>query len=115
MHVAMIVHWRSPYPGREARALEYGAEVNDYWGKLAAEGKCTSPEMFFSTTGLGTWMVKGDRETLEALAASDASQRLLAKGAFLLEDFGWEFHLTGDAADEYMTRYAAVGSELGII
>ncbi len=115
MRVAMVVRWKAPVPGRETKALEYGAEVNDYWGKLAAEGKCTPPETFFGTGGIGLWIVKGEREVLEGLAASEETLRLLAKGALLLEDFGWEYYLTGESADHSMGRYAAVGAEIGVM
>ena len=105
MKAAMIVHFHRAFPGFEVKAVEYGMEVNEYWGKLAAEGKCTTPEMFFETTGYGQWMVKGDLETLEALAREPKAQELITKGGLLLQDFGYDFALTGEAADEYLVQY----------
>ena len=115
MKAAMIVHFDHPFPGREIRALEYGVEVNEFWGKLAAEGKCTQPEMFFSTSGHGLWMVKGDLETLEQLVSTEKVQKLLEKGGLLMDGFGYEFHFTGDAADAYLLRYAGLVKELSLV
>lgn len=38
-------------PGREMKTIEYGAEVQEYRGKLTADGKCSEPEMFFAEIG----------------------------------------------------------------
>lgn len=115
MQVAMWVTWSRPVAGREKRALEYGVEVQDHWGKLAAEGKCTSPEMFIARSGGGMWMVKGERNMLTELVETEASQRLLAIGMLVLEGFGYEFLDTADSADAYLGRFGAVGAELGYI
>lgn len=112
MKYAYVVTWKGPVTGREMKALEYGAEVQTYWGKLAAEGKCSEPEMFFFPQGHGMWMIKGEFQTLEELWLTDESQHLLAKGYWLLEDFGYEFARTGDSADQYMVDFADVGKEL---
>jgi hypothetical protein len=115
MQVAMVVRWKHPYVGREKQALEYGVEVQEFWRQHAQAGRTGEPEMFFCSSGTGMWMVRGDRSTLDEVWNSDASQRLLAKGTLLLEDFGWEVAIAGPSAEEYMGRYAAVGGELGLL
>ena len=112
MQYAYVVTWKAPVTGREMKALEYGAEVQTFWRKFAAEGKCSEPELFFFPQGHGMWLVKGDFQTLEELWLRDESQHLLAKAFWLLEDFGYDFVRTGDAADQYMTFFADVGKEL---
>jgi hypothetical protein len=114
MKYAYVVTWKGSVPGREMKAIEYGAEVQEYWGKLAAEGKCSEPEMFFFPDGHGMWMVKGEFQTLEQLWFTDRAQHLLAKGGWLLEDFGFEFVRTGDSADQYLAFFADVGKELAL-
>ena len=114
MDAAFVVSWATPHLGREKMALDYGAEVNEYWGGLAAEGKCSQPEMFFFSRGTGQWMVKGDRDTLQSLVMAEPSQRLLAKGALLLQDFAFDLAIAGKASDDYMVTYAGVAQELGI-
>lgn len=112
MMYAYVVRWNGAIPGREQLAVEYGLEVTEFWGKLAADGQCTEPEMFFFPDGHGMWMVKGQFETLQQLWMTDEAQRLLVKGRYLLQDFGYELVRTGDAVDQYMILFAEVGKEL---
>ena len=114
MDSALVATWRTSVPGREKSALDYGLEVNEYWGKLAADGKCSEPEMFFFS-GHAMWMVKGAPDTLGQLYGADATQRLLTKGQLLLEEFASELVKTGNAANEFLLQYAGVGQELGLI
>jgi hypothetical protein len=111
MKYAYVVTWKGAVPGREQFAVDYGFEVQKFWGKYATEGKCSEPEMFFFPDGHGMWLIKGDFETLERLWMTDEAQHLLLKGRWLLEDFGYEFVRTGDAADQYMKFFAEVGKE----
>jgi len=113
MQAAMVVTWAQPVPGREDKAMAYGAEVMDFWGKRASEGKCSPPELFFSERGTGLWIVKGDRDTLLQVHDSDEARLLTLKGELLLKDFSLDFAYTGDAAAEYMTRYATALSAIG--
>jgi len=113
MKAALIVHFRAPVPGREKLAYDFSAEVNDYWGKLAADGKCTFPELFFGPTGAGIWMVKGELETLEEMKRTPQIQELLHKGGLLLADFGYELYVTGESADEYILKFAEIAQGFG--
>lgn len=113
MQTAMVVTWTHPVPGREEKALAYGAEVMEFWGTRASEGKCSQPEMFFSERGTGLWMVRGDRDTLLQVHDTDEAQQLTLKGELLLEGFCLEFFYAGAAAADYMTRYASALSAIG--
>jgi hypothetical protein len=89
--------------------------VAEFWGKAAADGKCTEPEFFFGSTGVVYWMVKGSYEDLFALQMSDVAQRLLMKGDLLLKDFEYDFFRTGKDADSFIERFFAVAGELGYV
>jgi hypothetical protein len=115
MDAALVVTWTAPLPGREKAALDYRTEVWEYWGKLAAEGKCSQPEIFLFSDGHGLWMVKGDIDTLWSIHVQETTQRLVRKGQLLLQDFAFDFPTTGKAADEYVAGYAAVAQELGLV
>lgn len=106
MKAALVASWSQPVPGRERKALEYGAEVNAYWSQRAQEGRCTEPETFFSENGVGMWMVKGAREDLVALSASEEGRLLSMKGDLLLKDFSLGLYHTGDSADLFMATYS---------
>jgi hypothetical protein len=113
MQFAMVVTWNQPVPGREDKALAYGAEVMEFWGKRASEGKCSEPELFFSDRGTGLWMVKGDWDTLKQIHDTDEGRQLTLKGGLLLEGFCLDFFYAGDDAADYMTRYATALSAIG--
>lgn len=115
MDSAFVVSWVVPVVGREKAALDYANEVNEHWGALAAQGKCSQPELFFFSDGHGQWMVKGEASTLQELFWTEESQRLIAKGQLLLSGFSYDLAATGTTANEYLLRYAALGQELGII
>jgi hypothetical protein len=100
---------------RETLALDYGVEVKEYWTKLAAEGKCSPPELFFFSNGHGLWMVKGDIDTLWSIHVEEATRRLVTKGQLLLKDFAFDFVTTGKDAEEYMLTVAAVAEDLGVL
>ena len=51
MKAAMVAKWTTPVPGREKAAFAYGREVDDFFGKKAAEGLCTEPKWFWAPTG----------------------------------------------------------------
>lgn len=115
MDTALVITWKVPFPGREKHALDFAAEADQYWGKLAAEGKCTTPEWYFLPEGWGMWMVKGERRVLGDLMAEEATSRLLMKGLLLLD--GWQYRLadTAAGAERFMADYATVGGLLGVV
>lgn len=113
MQSAMVVTWTRPIVGREAKALEYGVEVNEYWSRRAKEGKCSEPELFFTEAGNGIWMVKGERDVLMKIHDSEDARLLTLKGELLLENFCLEFYAAGDAAADYMLRYGTALSAIG--
>lgn len=107
MQTAIVVSWTHPFPGREQKALEYGAEVTEFWGKKAAEGQCSEPSIFFSERGTGFWFVKGDRDLLLRIHDSDEARLLSLKGELLLENFSIDFFYADEDAADYMKRYAS--------
>jgi hypothetical protein len=107
MQTALVVTWTHPVPGREERALAYGAEVTEFWGKKAAEGICTEPEIFFSESGRGLWFVKGDRDKLLHIGDTEEAKLLSLKGELLLENFTIEFFYADEDAADFMRRYAS--------
>ncbi|MGD9751245.1 MAG: hypothetical protein AB7W59_09640 [Acidimicrobiia bacterium] len=115
MDTALVVTWRTPFPGREQQALDYGVEVQQHWGKLAADGACTAPELYFLPDGSGMWIVKGEQARLEALFNAPVTQLLNTKGMLLLADYRWSFGVTGSGADAFMLRYATAAQELGVL
>ncbi len=113
MQAAILVTWTHPVAGREAKALQYGDQVMKYWQARANEGKCSEPEIFFSERGTGMWIVKGDRDTLMQIHDTDDARLLTMNGGLLLEGFSVDFCYAGDAAADFMARYASALSTIG--
>ena len=113
MQSALVVTWTHPVPGREQKALEFAAEVQAFWGKMASEGKCSQPQMFFSERGTGLWIVTGERDTLMQLHDSEEARLFLMKGDLLLENYSADIVYTGDSAMDYLTRYGNALSVIG--
>src|SRR6478672_4399858 len=98
MQSALVVTWTHPVAGREQKALAYAAEVNEFWGAKAAAGLCAEPQWFFAESGVGMWIVTGERDALMQLHDSDEARMLLMKGELFIEAFRAEFYYTGDSA-----------------
>jgi hypothetical protein len=113
MQAAVVVSWTHPVVGREAKAVEYGVEVQDYWHRLAQAGECSEPELFLSETGSGIWMVKGEQDTLMRLHDAEQARLLTLKGELLFEGFKLEVLYTGDSAAEHIARYQSALSAIG--
>lgn len=95
MKAAIVVKWTIPVAGREKAAIAYGREVDDFWGKKAAEGLCTEPTWFWAPTGENLWFVEGEYDALLGIFATPESQKFMVKGPILVQDFGYGLYLTG--------------------
>jgi hypothetical protein len=113
MKAALVVTWSAPVAGREKKAIEYFHEVNDFYGKLAAEGKCTEPEWFMGPFDRRIWFVKGDYETLVGLLALPKVQEFIFTGSYTTQDF--EYGITPVGTDELLQTFEEVGVKLGYI
>lgn len=112
MKGAMVVTWTGVRPGRERMALDYGREVDDFFGKFAAEGKCATPKWFFARTGTNVWLVEGELEDLLLISAAPEGERLTTKGPLINEGFMVEFCST--ERDAMFASFEAALDELKI-
>ena len=115
--VALVTTWSQPARGREGKALESFTDFLTFFGKLAADGKCTAPEPYFAQDGSGGFaIVKGDSDVLQGIVDTEEYEKLLAKAQYCVEDLRTHVYATGD--DEIqrgMRIYAEAGSELGYL
>jgi hypothetical protein len=77
---AMVVTWTTTVPGREKAALAYAREVDDFYGKKAAEGLCTEPRWFWAPAGESLWIIEGEYDALLGILAMPEAQKFLVKG-----------------------------------
>jgi hypothetical protein len=114
MKAAIVAQWRGAKLGREAQALQYQQESEEFFGELAQQGKCTKPTWFMSMDGSMIWFVAGEFGDLMEIEMSEGGQRQLAKGQLLLDDFQTGIYFTEDVINQMTATYERVGSELGI-
>jgi hypothetical protein len=115
MKAALIAQWTRTFPGREAVSLALAAESNEFFGKLAADGKITEPEWYFGTFGPNFFIIRGEEEVLREIEAMPENVKLTAKSVLVLEDFSYGFYSTGDGAEAWLQAWAETGKELGYL
>ncbi len=112
MKAAIVVKWTTPVPGREKAAVAYGREVDDFYGKKAAEGLCTEPKWFWAPTGESLWFVEGEYEALLGILATPEAQKLMLKGPILVQNWGYAVCQTG--REEVFAPYEETLADLEI-
>jgi hypothetical protein len=112
MKAAMVVKWTTAIPGREKAAIAYGRDVDDFFGKKAAEGLCTEPKWFWTTSGENLWFIEGEYDALLGILATPEAQKFLIKGALLVQGFGYGLYLAG--REEMFGQYEEVLTDLKI-
>ena len=115
-NAALKISYARPITGREAKAMEVFADALTIYGKLAADGKCTEPEVFHHLSGGGMFIIKSETvESAVALLALDDVRRVHNEAVFSVEDFDVEIMTTGELLMNNMSLYTAIGTELGYI
>jgi hypothetical protein len=57
MKAAMIAHWAGTVPGREKDAFALRLEIDEFFGKLVAEGRIDDAAWFLGTEGPSYYIV----------------------------------------------------------
>lgn len=113
MKAAAVFTYTRPWAGREAKAMEAFTDSLTFWGKKAADDVCDEPLAYLGPSGQGMMMIHGDREKLFEILNSDEFRMLYSKVTFAVPDVSYELFAFGEAVQEMMGTWAAVGSELG--
>jgi hypothetical protein len=113
--VAVITTWGHPARGREAKSLEVFMDALTFWGKKAADGKCSEPDAFYADDASnGMLIVKGKSDALQEIQESDEYQKLIEKAQLIVDDLKVHSYVTGDEEIQRGMRiYAEAGNELG--
>ena len=90
-------------------------EFLGYWGKQAAEGRCSEPEPFFAADGSsGMAIVRGKSDVLMEIATSDEALKLIEKGQMIVEDLKTHWYFTGEDQIQRLTSlFVETSQELG--
>ncbi len=115
-NAALVFSYGVPVPGREAKALQNFADAQVLFGKLAADGRCSEPEIFHHGYGGGMMIVKAeDAAVLHDILTMDEARRAMSTASFTSTEFMYEMYTTGEALVDNMTMYAGIGTELGYL
>ncbi|MFN2543652.1 MAG: hypothetical protein ABR600_03640 [Actinomycetota bacterium] len=114
---ALVSTWGASVRGREAKSLEVFMEFLQYWGKQAAEGRCSEPEPYIAADGsTGMAIVRGRSDVLMEIATSDEALKLIEKGQLIVEDLKTQWYFTGeDEVQRSMSMFVESGQELGLM
>jgi hypothetical protein len=112
MKVALVITSGVPVVGREAQAIDHVRAADAFWRSAAAEGKCSEPEKFWSSTAPVMTIVKGEAEDLQRLMATPEYQRLLMAAPLRFQDYSWEFRMYG--LDPLLSQFEAAVKEMGL-
>ena len=115
-NAALLMTYRLPVPGREAKAMEVFADALTAFGKLAADDKCAAPEVLHHLSGGGMFIVKTeDIEAAYEILETEDIRRILDTALFAVTDFNVEVMVAGEKLMNNMTVYTGIGTELGYI
>jgi hypothetical protein len=112
MKVALVFTSGQPVVGREAWAIDHGRAADAFWRSAAAEGKCSEPEWFWSSTAPAMTIVKGEAEDMHMLMATPEWQRLIMAAPLLIQNFSWEWRMCG--FDPLFSQFEAAVKEMGL-
>jgi hypothetical protein len=103
----IFVGFSNPVAGREQAAGKLFQEGAEYWGRLQAAGEIKGFDVVLLDPHGGDlggfFLLKGEREKLARVSASEEFQRLATRANRLVERFG----IVGGAIGEGVTRQMA--------
>ena len=107
---ALFIGWGATAPGRERKAVELFGESLRFLTNLVVEGRIAAVEPFFLEPHGGDlegfFVVRGDREQIDRIRASDDFQRLAVKAQVLVQNFGVVGATTGEQLNKHMAWFA---------
>jgi hypothetical protein len=112
---ALVTTWGGGIAGREAKGLEVFMDALTFWGKQAADGRCSQPEVMFAEDGSnGMLIVRGRSDALREIVESEEGEKLITKAQMIVQDLRSHWYYTGDEETQRATRILAeAGNELG--
>lgn len=112
---AIVTTWGNTVVGRERKSLEVFQDFLTFWGKKAADGKCSEPEAYFGIdAGSGMSVVKGKLDDLMEIWESEENEILLGKAHLIVQDLHAQFYLTGEEIGTGLQRYMQAMEEVGV-
>jgi hypothetical protein len=113
----IFIGWGTPVRHREQKAVQVFQQSVEYWGSLQASGDIESFEVVLLEPHGGDLsgfaLLRGEREQLDRVRASEDFQRLTDRANMIVESLGIVDAAVGEGVGESMARYGEVIAELG--
>lgn len=115
MDSAIVFSYTRAAPGREDKALAAFTASMAFFGTASHDGKCGEPINVMGTTGHSLLIVPGEYDALSELIRSEEFRELYTKTVFAVPDIGYELGAYGQGVQDYMARWARVGTEMQLL
>ena len=113
---ALFVGWGEVIPGREQQAVQVFNEVLEHYGRLRQQGEVESVEPFLLEPhggDLGGFLLlRGDRDKLARVRASDEFVRLNQRAGLVVQRFGVVAAYAGEELNRQVAMYQRQAGEL---
>ena len=116
---SIVIHWGTPFVGREAPSLALFMEVTQFWEGKKAAGEVSAFRTYIASGGDvsndgGFMVIEGPSASLDKLANSEEYRRHMVKAIHLLSGISSKRYDTGAAINQAVERVMTVRKELGI-
>ncbi len=112
----LFVGFGFPVRGREQQAADVFQEAYGYYNRLAENGEIDSVEVFFLEPHGGDlggfFLLRGERDNIARLRASDEFQRIGSRAQMVVESFGVVGAETGERIQHQMDMFMEAAGEL---
>lgn len=112
---AIVFSYSRAAPGREEMALQSFTEGMTFFGSAAHEGKCEEPLTVMGTSGKSYMIIPGEYAALSELTRTEEFRELFTKSVFAVPDLGFEIAAYGQGVQDYMARWARIGTEMALL
>jgi hypothetical protein len=113
---ALFVGFGSPVRGRERQSAKVFEETMGFWGELQSRGDIDSFEAFFLEAHGGDlggfFLLRGEREKLDRVKASDEFVRVWSRASLIVESFGFVSAYTGEKLGSMLADWLEQVDEL---
>jgi hypothetical protein len=112
----IFIGWTNSVRGREQASTTVFREAMEYWGRLQAAGEIESFDAVLLDVHGGDlggfFLLKGEREKLARVRASEEMERLLVRAGMIVEGLGAVGGLTGEGIAQQLAAFLEASASL---
>jgi hypothetical protein len=113
----IFIGWSNPVRGREQASEKVFREAVEFWGRLQAAGESESVDAVLLDAHGGDlggfFLLKGEREKLARVRASEEMEQLMVRANAIVDDLGAAAGVTGDGVMRQIAAFLEPSGSLG--